>query len=258
MLIDDPKDAPAASSPADTKTQDVDDGALDAEGNEVAPDGPLHKSERWKQVLAKSKQLDELGDPLDVRARLARLDYYDSLVANMNEDRTSSEPKTKEQKDAEAELADAYKALLKVAPEVQDIQAMRQEMRLFWEGIIDAAEDATVDAMKDAGMPTEAKDVKAMSEVLQSIIKEDRKLHLRFRRDPEGAVKKAFDRFSTTFSAGKRSTAASTQRDKQKLTTLPKPVGSSGSAPGGDKFKPPANLKEADAAAKEFFKQYTG
>lgn len=256
MPLDDVKGAPAESPPADPK-QDADDDSLDPEDPDKVPDGPLHKSDRWKERNEKAKIVDEHGGSEALRTKLAEYAYWKSLVERQDEERPPEEPKTAEEKASAKELADAYKALLTVAPEVASITAMQKEMRTFWEGIIDAAEETTVGVMEDAGMPTEAKDVKAMSEVLQSIIKEDRKLHLRFRRDPEGAVKRAFERFSQTFSGGKRKDAASTQRDKEKLTTLPKLVKPGGAAPD-KKQEPPKTLKEADIRAKEFLAQYTG
>jgi len=255
----DPKDVLADSSSADTKTQDADDVSLDQKDDEKEPDGPLHKSVRWKEVYGKYKEYKDLGDPSDVSAKLARLEYYDSLVANLDDERPKSEPKTDEQKVAEKELADARAALKQVAPEFEAIKPMAANMRSYYESLESGAEDETERLMDEAGMPTTPSDKKAMAEILQSFIKEDRKKHLLYLRNPEKAVEWAFERFTKDFVAGRtRKDAASAQRDKEKLSKLPKPLASAGSIPSEGKSKAPTNLKEADIAAKEFLKQYTG
>ena len=258
MFVDDPKDAKADPSPADTK-QDADDESLDQKDDEKEPDGPLHKSDRWKEVYGKYKEYKGLGDPTDLQAKLARLEYYDDLVSKYEDDRTPKEPKTTEQKEAEEQLATARAALQKVAPEVDAIKPLANSMKAYFESVESGAEERTLELMEEAGMPTETKDIAAMVGILQPIIKEDRKLHLLYFRNPEKAVERAFERFSEQFTKGAdRKRAAATQRDKERLSKLPKTPRSGGSSPAAERTGEPTNLKEAHERAKEFFKQFTG
>ena len=111
--------------------------------------------------------------------------------------------------------------------------------------------------MTEAGMPVTPKDLRAMANVLQSIIAEDKKLHLKYYRNPEAAVKIAFERFTKSFTtSSKRKDAASIQRDKEALKKLPKTPPTSGSAPSPDRTGEPKNLAEAATRAKEFFAQF--
>lgn len=258
-MFDDPKDVKADSSPDDVKKQDADDESLDDQDPDKEPDGPLHKSKRWKEVYGAYKEYKGLGDPSDLSAKLARLEYYDSLVANLDDERSKDEPKSDEQKVAEKELKEARAALKKVAPEFEAIKPMANSLRSYYESLESGAEEETVRLMEEHGMPITPSDQKAMAEILQSFIKEDRKKHLLYLRNPEKAVEWAFSRFLKDFAAGsKRKDAASVQRDKEKLAALPKVPGSGGSAPASDKQAEPKNLQEAGARAKEFLKQWSG
>ena len=243
-------DSSAAKEDGETpKDVDLDEDEGDEGDEDTPPKGDLHKSKRWKRVHGELKAFKEAGvSPLELKAALARLAQYDRLA----EEAEAAAEKAEDDDDPKAkELAKqrkrAKQELLEIYPELKHVEAMIERMDTFYSSLEARATSEMSKLMKEAGLPTEAKNLASMAEVLSSLIKEDKELYLEYVGDPRGAVRTAWGQFKGDFeAAAARSAAAALQKKKQGLLTLPK-THKAGSSPevGGKTDKGPKNLAEA-------------
>lgn len=254
------KDAEKKSAPSTDKEdaekpkEDVSLDDTEDEGDEeTPPKGDLHKSRRWKQVHGELKAYKDAGlSPLELKAALARLAQYDKAVEDA-EKAESDDEETAEAKALKKKRAAAKKELLLIYPELANVEALQGRMDTFYTSLERRATSEMTKLMKEAGLPTEAKNLASMSEVLASIIKEDEDLYLEYVGDPRAAVRAAWDSFKGDFeAAAKRSAAAELQKKKQGLNALPKTFKPGGSPEmSGKPDKGPKNLKEARERAEK-------
>ena len=259
--MDDVKGVPASDSPADSGEPKETTALPGAEGDEgeKTPEGDLHKSERWKQVYGGLQEYKGLGAVDELRAKLRRLDYYDQLAAEASADAGAVEPEPEALTAEERKAADATKKIRKeleqIAPELAAVSAHDQVFKVFFSAIEAGAMYETERLMEESGLPTADSDKMEMSGMLADVIGRDRKLYFTYIRNPEKAVQLAWDRTVAKFGNPKRAAAAATQKDKEKLTGLPKAhKGGGASGEGAKAPAEPKTIEEAFQRSKERIK----
>lgn len=245
-------------SPTGVEEQDLTAAAgVRADEGDKAPEGELHKSDRWKEVYGENKQYKELGAVDDLRAKLQRLDYYDQLAADASADagrEADVEPPTEDEAKAAKQAKAIRKELEKVAPELANISSHDKVFNLYFASVEAGAAWETERLMKEAGLPSGERDLVEMSGVLADVIGRDKKLYLTYVRNPETAVNEAWKRVMTKF-GGTRAAAAAIQKDKEKLKGLPAThKGGGASGEGAKAPTEPKTLDEAHARVRERLK----
>lgn len=253
-MPDEKKDEKASESSTEGEKEKELEGAEDAGADdETSEEGdeklPFHKHPRWKKLHGELKQFKDAGlSPLELKVALQRLQQYDRLA----EEAEAAADKAEDDDDPKAkELAKKRKAakkeLLEIYPELKHLDAIVERIDTFYTSLERRATSEMSKLMKEAGLPTEAKNLSSMAEVISSIIKEDKDLYLEYVGDPRGAVRTAWGQFKGDFeAAATRKAAADLQKKKQGLLGLPKThKGGVSSDVGGKPDKGPKNLNEA-------------
>jgi hypothetical protein len=224
-------------------------------------DAKAETKERFNKLLDERRTMKErlsayekFGTPEEIAAQrgaqVQKLDQINDRIERMEEARQPGEPKSEEQKRleslrarAKAEIRDLDDGIAKGEQAYETQQAMQ-------EGLEEDALEATVEVLKEYGLPTDDASLVKWSKRFANEIKGDRRLHLKYWRNPEAAIRKAakayFDDIGTV---NARKADAQVQRDKEKLGHLPKPHGSGG---GTADNKPPAPAQSVAEGMQRF------
>lgn len=222
---------------------------------------PFHKHPRFREVTKerrefkeKSEQYAQFGAPTEVAEKLNRLAMLDTLIAQHEEQRETDEPKTQDQVELERVRLEYRKKLREIDPAIERGERASQVLDTWMSSLEEEATEQTVALMKEAGLGTDQKAVSQMSEVIADCIKSDPKLHRRYFRTPEAAVKQAWGMLLEQFGGLKeRQSKAALQTTKEQLKKVPKPHGSGGGSESDKHSSPPKNLKEFEKRARERF-----
>jgi len=265
-MVDDPKKLGEESDPPpeaedEEEGPDVADGEQSDEDPDKVPDGPLHKSERWQQVLKAKKGYESLGSVEDLKARLTRLEYYDDLAARAQAEageeagkQEKEEPLTEEDVAAKKKAKAIRTELEKIAPELAQIPMHGKAFDMYFASVEYRAANETRKLMSEMGLPSDGKDLVDMCRVVRDTNGDDAELYMEYVGDPRTAVREAFKRVTKRYGIAKtdRADLARKQKDKEALRGLPKAHrGGSGSGEGVPKKDEPKTLDEAYARAEK-------
>ena len=256
-MLDDTAAKPAESAPAEEPVEDRADG----EQSEEYKDVPFHQHPRFRELVADRRQFkeqleqwSELGDtPSAVKARLEKAQLLEKMLES-DEQAPAAEQMPKEER---AKVEWARKEMLRIFPELAYIKPTVDALNLHYEALETEAHEATIETLKADGFDTaNAKEVEGMERILVEIIQSDKRLLHKYNTGkPEKAVEGAYAKLRERFAPGAdRAKRASTQADKQKLTTLPKTFKGPSRTDVGGTAEAPRTLKEADAQVREMLK----
>lgn len=215
--------------------------------------------DRAKQAEEQLKGYADLGKPEEIaefvqytRGLEAQLEALNAKVSTLEDKRETGQPKTEEQKKAEANAQNIQQALEEAYPFLKEAKQFVEQQRAKEQQRIqaltaDAVED-TAAVMKEYGMATSKEKVLAMCDVLEPIIRKNPRLAFRFERNPEGAIRSAMqiyvDNAKEIVESRAKKDSAEQQRSKEKLTTLPRAHGGGGGPGDKTTMKEPANVGE--------------
>ena len=256
-MLDDTAAKPAESAPAEESVE----GRADGEQSEEYKDVPFHQHPRFRELVADRRQFkeqleqwSELGDtPAAVKARLEKAQLLEKMLES-DEQAPAAEQMPKEER---AKVEWARKEMLRIFPELAYIRPTVDALNLHYEALETEAHEATIETLKADGFDTaNAKEVEGMERILVEIIQSDKRLLHKYNTGkPEKAVEGAYAKLRERFAPGAdRAKRASTQADKQKLTTLPKTFKGPSRTDVGGTTEAPRTLKEADAQVREMLK----
>ena len=259
--MDDTVKSSASSSEESTAEQDAPGGAQPEQEEESFKDTPFHEHPRFRQLIADRRQFkeqleqwSELGDtPSAVKARLEKAQLLEKMLES-DEQAPAAEQMPKEER---AKVEWARKEMLRIFPELAYIKPTVDALNLHYEALETEAHEATIETLKADGFDTaNAKEVEGMERILVEIIQSDKRLLHKYNTGkPEKAVEGAYAKLRERFAPGAdRAKRASTQADKQKLTTLPKTFKGPSRTDVGGTTEAPRTLKEADAQVREMLK----
>ena len=250
-----PDDVKAESSTA-TATEDekAESSAAETEKDAEGSESSTEESELAGLKPKTAERIQELlADRREAQSAIAALqERIDTLEA----ERGKGEPKTEEQIKAEALKREARQKLEEIYPELREMREERDSLKKQLDedrGYRDQeAMTETVRLAREAGIP--ASEAERVSKVLAGIIAADPALLREFRRgSPKAAVREAFSEAEAFLGKiGNRKKSAETQKNKEKLGTLPKTHTSGGTAGEGRKAEEPIkSIKDADRRVRE-------
>lgn len=240
-------DESADSSPAEAAPP-TDEGHEDIAAGGETPDAdpesqvPFHEHPRWKQVHGELKSYKALGATPEQILELGReLQFYRELDArNKQSQRQESRPPTDEERQNEASMKAARAALEQVAPEIKEVGHLKQILTMLGhqaqqhrESLDTQAHSALAGLMSQVGLPTADEQVVSMAKRMVPIIQDDQRLLQLYFRDPNAAVKQAWDAFTKDIDLiASRRQGARLQQKGASLSLLPRAQqGGGGSAP---------------------------
>ena len=180
----------------------------------------------------------------DMRARLQQHDALNERIQSLEQSREPGEAKSTEQVRLETLRKQARTELRELDSGIERGERAASMLESMMSGLEEDALSATVDILKENGLPTSDAAVVRWSKRIASAIADDPRLKRLYYRDPEAAVKKGFAaELAELGGVVERRAAATKQTDKEKLSTLPKPHGGGG-PPAQKASEPPQTVAE--------------
>ena len=240
FLEDDAKSAPSPDTPtADEIVESIpDDDSEEAKSEKEAKSVPFHRDPRWQKVYGERKQFKQEaekykahGSPEEVQEKLNRLAYYDRMVEQADAEREVAKaegrrPKlSDDEKAAEAKREQIRKELREIEPGLKRLDDYGKAIEAHVNSIQARAWEATGDLVTDSGLPVNDENQRTLATILEDVILADQKLTQRYASDPEGALKRAFEKFQKTSThfrtAAERTAKAKVLKDKEAFKNLP-------------------------------------
>jgi hypothetical protein len=211
--------------------------------------------ERFQHLLNDRKSLkdrlaayEQQGSPeqlVEMKARLQQYDAYTARIEALEAGREQGEAKSPEQKHLESLRVKARAELQEIAPGIARGEKAASMLEGMLSGLEHDALAATVDILKEHGLPATEQSVSRWSKRIASAIQEDPRLKRLYFRDPEAAVKKGFDsEIKELGGLAERKAAATKQVAKEKLVELPTKHGGGG-GPSHAAVEAPQTVAEA-------------
>lgn len=211
------------------------------------PEGTKEETaKRFQDLLADRKtkaeelqQFKALGlspqDIADLRDQAGKIKDYEARIQQLEASREEGDPKTDEQKHLETVMKKARAEFFRLFPEMQtllDHQKQQSEERTaFRENLNAIADRTTEELLKEEGLTVTRENVDRWGRRLLPYIQDDPKLRAKFfGGDPASAVKDAWEAMHAEIGQNAdRKAKAKLQREKEKLTAVPRPH----TGPGG-------------------------
>jgi hypothetical protein len=241
--------------PEEVKPGEGQQGAAGSEQKPGEKNVPFNEHPRWREVYGELQEFKKLGgSPADISARLqeaeelkATLEREAAAIANEKAQQGGTS------KEVNAVFEAARAELRKLLPEIDAIANIQAAQQAHYGRLEKAALSETKKVLDSAGLPTTADDITAMSDILADVIRNDEDLFAEYETNPREAVRGAWKQYiERVRPAVERQIAASKQKDRESLRTLPRAHGAGGGEAGGGGEKPPEpakTLKEAEARA---------
>lgn len=262
----DVQDATAASSTAQGKDNGKDTGTEDLD--QLPADAKAETKDRFQKLLDDRKTLkdrvqayEQLGSPEEIatlKEKVGQIDTLNARIMELEHKREPGEAKTDEQKNLESFRA-------KAKAEIRDIDdgIVKGEQAHSRAEYTDSARErialrATVAILKEHGMSASDDEVNEWGTLIAATIQNNEELSDTFLLNPKDAVRTAFERRVERFAAlAQRKTDAQKQKDKEKITALPKSHGGGGGT-DNKTIEPPKTVAEGVKRAMTIWRGQAG